>query len=72
MTRKDLLTGKNVSLLVFIRSRFDMRKIFDADSISVSSSSQSETLDSKKEEIELQIEETIGEAEFHLRQQILF
>ncbi len=31
MTRKDLRTGQNVSLLIFIRSRFNMRKIFDPD-----------------------------------------
>lgn len=31
MTRTDLKTGKNVSLLLFVRSRYDMRRIFDPD-----------------------------------------
>lgn len=40
MTRKELLTGKNVSLLCFIRSRFDMRRIFDSDYDSEGSNSE--------------------------------
>jgi len=31
MTRTDLRTGQNVSLLMFIRSKFQMRKIFDPE-----------------------------------------
>lgn len=33
MTRKDLLSGENISLLMFIRSQYDMRKIFDPDTM---------------------------------------
>jgi hypothetical protein len=33
MTRKDVLSGKNISLLMFIRSQYDMRQIFDPDTI---------------------------------------
>jgi hypothetical protein len=31
MTKTDLRTDNNVSLLLLIRSRYDMRKIFDPD-----------------------------------------
>lgn len=31
MTRKDIKTGKNVSLLLFVMSRVNMREIFDDD-----------------------------------------
>ena len=31
MTRKDLKTGKDVSMLVFIQSKIQLRKIFDPD-----------------------------------------
>ena len=31
MTRKDLKTGKDVSMLVFIQSKMQLRKIFDPD-----------------------------------------
>lgn len=29
MTRKDLNTGENISLLIFIKSKVNMRQIFD-------------------------------------------
>lgn len=31
MTRKDMRTGENVSLLMFVRSRYNMQQIFDPD-----------------------------------------
>jgi hypothetical protein len=37
MTRTDLATGKNVTLLMFIRSRVDMRELFDSDNDPVAS-----------------------------------
>jgi hypothetical protein len=32
VTRKDLVTGQNVSMLLFVRSKIQMRKIFDPES----------------------------------------
>jgi hypothetical protein len=32
MTHNDLKKGQNVSLLMFIRSKFDLQRIFDEDS----------------------------------------
>ena len=32
VSRKDLVTGQNVSMLLFVRSKIQMRKIFDPES----------------------------------------
>ena len=31
MKRQDAMTGENVSMLVFIRSKVDLKQIFDTD-----------------------------------------
>lgn len=65
MTRSDLRTGKNVSLLIFIRSRFNMRKIFDPETDPVQ---EELIINTSKPEEELQ--ESLlerNEADFHLR-----
>ncbi len=65
MTRTDLRTGQNVSLLLFIRSKYDMRRIFDPDSdLEESNESSAEAM--------VEPEADWDDSEMHLRQQILF
>ncbi len=76
MTRTDLKTGKNVSLLLFIRSKYDMRKIFDPDTEEHLVESRDTLLNEdvdESQELEVPDRNSLWEqSDFHLRQQILF
>jgi hypothetical protein len=84
MTRYDLRTGQDLSLLMFIQSKCDMRKIFDPDSdppdspTEVCESERSEGLNitlvglSQSEREQSKPPSLYSSGDFHLRQQILF
>jgi hypothetical protein len=67
MTRKDLNTGENISLLIFIKSKVNMRQIFDdePDTEEESVLRLSESLDNTEDYIDPQ--EMYGMGDFHLR-----
>ena len=73
MTRTDLKSGKNVSLLLFIQSRYDMRKIFDPDTEEPQNLvySRDTLLNEDLEESQESAEENktmLDESDLHLRQ----
>jgi hypothetical protein len=69
MTRTDLKTGKKVSLLLFIQSRYNMRQIFDPDSEEPPLSQSVETLLNEDQQESLDLSRSLEEERHSLSDQ---